>query len=398
MSGRRFKPKNKKVGAGKQIVKNASGNVSFAKKNNFLKVESKKSLKSEKFLVEASPPIGDVPDPNNVGNVIICHFTDPGYVTLSVPIGNIGEYANNPNDYDGACVSPGDDLPVYCPPGSAPDCNGVCNGPSILDCNENCYNPLTTPAAYLRDCAGVCYDVSVGAPNVPDCNGVCGGTSYPDCNGVCDGQAIVDCAGVCGGNAFVDCGGNCNNCQTTVTSGNKVQERKAQLEPAPQNVQKQGLKMKTKLKSQKRVQKSISSKPSTQTQTQVQVQNDSMSESHRKIIENRKEAERIRNERLYKKQNFMKTEGPKFERQPDHLLDKFRTAEFKSTNPNSPVALRSQNVQKGPITDPEERAKILHRPRPKKSNSHRPHRQIATGPQYATNGPINLTNERVRVR
>lgn len=171
-----------------------------------------------KIMVEATPPVGNVPDPNNSGNVLICHNTGTSFVTLSIPTGSLSLY-NNSNNSDGACVPAGS---TYCPPGSTPDCAGVCNGPSLLDCHGNCYNPVNTPAAWLRDCSGVCYATSGRPPNVPDCNGVCGGNSVRDCAGVCDGHATKDCAGVCNGTHYVDCGGNCNSTCAKVNSAPPV--------------------------------------------------------------------------------------------------------------------------------------------------------------------------------
>lgn len=170
-------------------------------------VSSPTSVPNGRFMVEATPPTGSVSDPNNAGNILICHKTSTGtFVTLSIPPSSLSLY-NNANNSDGACVPAGS---TYCPPGSVPDCAGVCNGPSILDCHGNCYNPTNTPAAYLKDCAGVCYATSGNPTNVPDCNGVCGGHAVRDCAGVCDGTATHDCAGVCNGTHYVDCGGNCN--------------------------------------------------------------------------------------------------------------------------------------------------------------------------------------------
>lgn len=121
-----------------------------------------------------------------------------------------------------------------CPIGSFPDCFGICNGPGILDCAGNCYDPNRGPPQVLKDCAGVCdgtstldcngvcggtWELDCGGncydPRTPplvsyDCNGVCGGTSVPDCHGVCDGTAVLDCNGVCGGDATYDCNGVCN--------------------------------------------------------------------------------------------------------------------------------------------------------------------------------------------
>jgi hypothetical protein len=62
-----------------------------------------------------------------------------------------------------------------CPPLSSKDCNGVCNGPSILDCAGTCYNPLENPIPpHVRDCAGVCYDPNIEEPlNFYDSFGNC---------------------------------------------------------------------------------------------------------------------------------------------------------------------------------------------------------------------------------
>lgn len=162
---------------------------------------------NERRMVEATPPTGTVSDPNNAGNVLICHQKpNLSFVTLSIPTASLPLY-QTPNNSDGVCTPVGT---TYCPPGSSPDCAGVCNGTSITDCNGNCYNPVTTPAAWLLDCSGVCFDTTGTPLNVPDCNGVCGGSAVTDCDGVCDGTSTHDCAGICNGTHFVDCGGNCN--------------------------------------------------------------------------------------------------------------------------------------------------------------------------------------------
>lgn len=98
---------------------------------------------------------------------------------------------------------------TQCPPGSVPDCmgvcngpavkdcNGVCNGPSIKDCAGTCYNPTTTSPPHIPDCKGICYDATHPPANSPDCKGVCGGTATKDCKGVCDGQSFQDCSKTC---------------------------------------------------------------------------------------------------------------------------------------------------------------------------------------------------------
>lgn len=175
----------------------------------------------DRFKAEASPPIGNVPDPSNPGRVLICHDTGAGFITLSITPADVATHSTHLTDADGACPAP-NNTPVYCPPGSVPDCAGVCNGPSIRDCNGVCYNPTTTPAASLRDCAGVCYNVINGPANVPDCNGVCAGTAVPDCSGTCGGTDVYDCNGVCGGPNFVDCAGNCTACNQPPGAGPKA--------------------------------------------------------------------------------------------------------------------------------------------------------------------------------
>lgn len=68
-----------------------------------------------------------------------------------------------------------------CFPLSSKDCNGVCNGPSILDCAGTCYNPTINPIPpHVRDCAGVCYDPTTeDPPNFYDRNGNC--VDHLDC-------------------------------------------------------------------------------------------------------------------------------------------------------------------------------------------------------------------------
>ena len=119
-----------------------------------------------------------------------------------------------------------------CLPGSVPDCNGVCGGPSLWDCGQHvCYNPNTggTPS-YGADCAGKCFQIGTNPVNKPDCAGKCFGVdtpqgpyprNAPDCKGVCWGTdlpnvvpTVYDCNGVCGGGSYYDCSGHCipNNC------------------------------------------------------------------------------------------------------------------------------------------------------------------------------------------
>ncbi len=118
-----------------------------------------------------------------------------------------------------------------CPPGSVPDCAGVCDGPSILDCAGVCYNP-SNPAPNLVDCYGVCYNRNDPPPHIPDCAGVCFDrnnppTNVPDCAGVCNGDAVFDCNHVCDGGAFEDCGKNCIvPCVTRFKARNRRQYRK----------------------------------------------------------------------------------------------------------------------------------------------------------------------------
>jgi hypothetical protein len=182
-------------------------------------------------MVTATPPTGTTPDPNNAGNILICHQKpDLSYVTLSIPPASLPLY-QTVNNSDGVCAPAGN---TFCPPGSAPDCAGVCNGTSIVDCDGNCYDPVTTPAAWLLDCANVCYDTTTIPLNVPDCNGVCGGSSVVDCAGVCDGTLTVDCAGVCDGNHYVDCGGNCNSdCAEVVAGGLPNKAKPAPMKTLP---------------------------------------------------------------------------------------------------------------------------------------------------------------------
>ena len=163
---------------------------------------------AERKILQTPPSnvTGSVPDPNIPGNVLICHDTTSGPITISVPPSMLGQY-QAASDYDGRCAN--NNSSTYCPTGSAPDCAGVCNGPSILDCAGVCYNPETTPIPHLRDCAGECYDVECGPKHIPDCNGVCGGHSYKDCGGVCGGTSTPDCNGVCGGSAYQTCDGQC---------------------------------------------------------------------------------------------------------------------------------------------------------------------------------------------
>jgi len=52
-----------------------------------------------------------------------------------------------------------------CPRFSSPDCAGICNGHSLLDCSGECYDPLTSLPPHIHDCAGECYLSSLPAPH-----------------------------------------------------------------------------------------------------------------------------------------------------------------------------------------------------------------------------------------
>jgi len=52
-----------------------------------------------------------------------------------------------------------------CPPSSSPDCAGVCNGHSLLDCDGECYDPTIGLPPHIYDCAGECYLSSLPAPH-----------------------------------------------------------------------------------------------------------------------------------------------------------------------------------------------------------------------------------------
>ncbi|MFS8158785.1 MAG: IPT/TIG domain-containing protein [Candidatus Roizmanbacteria bacterium] len=120
---------------------------------------------------------------------------------------------------------------VNCPPGSVPDCKGICNGPNEWDCGQKkCYNPDTEQPSYGADCAGKCFAIGTTPVNKPDCAGKCFGTdttqgplprNAPDCDNVCAGPdvpgyvaKVFDCNMNCGGPSYYDCSGVCvpNNC------------------------------------------------------------------------------------------------------------------------------------------------------------------------------------------
>jgi hypothetical protein len=103
-----------------------------------------------------------------------------------------------------------------CPTGVFPDCAGVCGGPSILDCNKTCFNPVVSETPHLCDCNGTCYETDAPPPHIPDCAGTCYDVDtipphVPDCNGVCDGNSVADCNGVCDGTATPGCDGECGH-------------------------------------------------------------------------------------------------------------------------------------------------------------------------------------------
>jgi len=183
-----------------------------------------------------NPLKGNFPDPSHGGKILICHVP-PGNPsnaqTLSIDPSGLNGHSSDCSDYDGPCQGGPPPPPPTCTFG-APDCNGVCGGPSVRDCKGICFDPTKTSPPNIADCAGVCgghseydcagkcFDPSKGPPSsvkdcagvcngtkVPDCKGVCGGTSAPDCKGVCGGTAVQDCKGVCGGTATVDCKGVC---------------------------------------------------------------------------------------------------------------------------------------------------------------------------------------------
>lgn len=184
------------------------------------------NVKSNRFMVKTNKSYyfdrhyatvlnGDYPDPNHPGKILICH----NGTTLSInPSGLNGhDGPTHVLDYDGPCEDDDScESNVY-------DCFGQCDGPHILDCAGNCYNPESENPPVVDDCEGVC-----GGDSVTDCNGICNGNSFLDCNGVCGGSSIFDCAGncydpnfedpsslpdclgVCGGDAVLDCNGVCN--------------------------------------------------------------------------------------------------------------------------------------------------------------------------------------------
>lgn len=161
------------------------------------------------------------PDSGAITEIVyqICHDCPPG----SAP--DCNGVCGGPSVLDcaGVCYDPNTESPTQvldckgeCGGTASLDCNGVCNGPHEFDCAGNCYNPITTSPPVAYDCNGVCGGSDVpdcngvcGGTTVLDCNGVCGGTSVHDCNGVCDGTDVLDCKGDCGGNSIFDCGGNC---------------------------------------------------------------------------------------------------------------------------------------------------------------------------------------------
>ena len=90
------------------------------------------------------------------------------------------------------------------------DCNGICGGPSILNCNDSCYDPTKESPNVILDCLGIC-----GGNATLDCKEICGGTHELDCDKNCydpkteDPVVIIDCKGVCGGCAVINYYGEC---------------------------------------------------------------------------------------------------------------------------------------------------------------------------------------------
>jgi len=131
-------------------------------------------------------------------------------------------YDSTATDYDGD----------YCAPSLADvdvggntdgyDCNGVCEGETIVDnCGSCGGGDFNNDWVDVDTSTGLQCDCTTGI-SVWDCNGVCGGVWVEDneltccdpqsigCDGICHSQLYDDCAGDCNGDAVVDCAGACN--------------------------------------------------------------------------------------------------------------------------------------------------------------------------------------------
>uniref|UniRef100_A0A6C0CJ36 Uncharacterized protein n=1 Tax=viral metagenome TaxID=1070528 RepID=A0A6C0CJ36_9ZZZZ len=60
-----------------------------------------------------------------------------------------------------------------CPPRSSPDCAGICNGSSLLDCAGECYNPVYNLPPHVHDCALECHDIDTIPPHFLNSLGQC---------------------------------------------------------------------------------------------------------------------------------------------------------------------------------------------------------------------------------
>jgi hypothetical protein len=83
------------------------------------------------------------------------------------------------------------------------DCQGVCNGDSVVDDWGVCCS--------INEIAADCY--SCGNVVQSDCQGVCGGSAVNDCAGVCGGPGALDgvnADGDCCATGAVDCAGVCD--------------------------------------------------------------------------------------------------------------------------------------------------------------------------------------------
>ncbi len=137
-----------------------------------------------------------------------CNVCDGG-------IENINECACPSGVIDECGVCDGDNS-------SCTDCDGVINGRSVIDCDNNCCDPdwpfgslgFDGIACYRIDVCENCGDflsANECQDDCKDCNDICGGDAIEDCAGECGGSATEDCTGECGGNSIEDECGVCSD-------------------------------------------------------------------------------------------------------------------------------------------------------------------------------------------
>ncbi len=107
------------------------------------------------------------------------------------------------------------------------DCDGICNGANIPDCNNDCEGIAT-----IDECGECCggntstecsfYENEGNFGGAYDCLGECNGLGVIDwLNSECCNYNELDCEGVCNGNAFEDSNENC--CEYCIEDGSNLE-------------------------------------------------------------------------------------------------------------------------------------------------------------------------------